>query len=352
MRILIASDAWSPQTNGVVTTLEKTITCLEAAGHNVLVVSPADFKTFHNPFYPEAAFVAPQFRKLHKMVKDFDPEYIHISVEGPLGWSLKAYCFYRGWQYTTAYHTKFPEYAHHLAGVPVCLGRAYVKAFHSGSACVMVATDSLAEELRSYGIKKLGMWRRGVDSSLFRPQTRNTRKYPIDKGPIAMYVGRVSKEKNIDAFLSAPNTDVPFQKYVVGGGPDEERLKALYPDAVFTGPKYGDELAEAFANADVFVFPSKTDTFGLVIIEAMACGVPVAAYRVTGPKDIIMHGETGHMSPDLAYSMRQAFLWVSRERCREAALGFSWESCTSEFVANLVRIKPCSIGPSSSQIST
>ena len=327
-KILIVTDAWVPQVNGVVTTLQTVISLLDKKGHDVKVISPDMFNTVPLPTYPEIKLAVLPKRKMERLIDAFAPEKIHIATEGPLGWAARAICLKRSWRFSTSYHTKFPEYANESAGIPLSLGYRIVKSFHGKSAAMMVATKSLEDDLKARGFTNLVTWTRGVDTKLYNPKQKPALKL---EHPVMVYVGRVSVEKNIEAFL---DLDMPGSKLVVGGGPQLERLKKKYPKVTFTGPKFGQELAAHYCSGDVFVFPSKTDTFGLVMLEAMACGVPVAAYPVTGPLDVLAGSKAGIMNVDLAKAIKQA-LEADPKAARTHALKFSWDSCADIFLTNL-----------------
>ena len=337
MKIAILTDAWLPQTNGVVTTMLHVVENLKLLGHDVLVISPSDFRQSRFMPYPDVRIAYPKLSKLEKMIRDFNPDYIHIVTEFTIG-ILGAYlCHKQGWRYTTSYHTKFPEYLKDHARIPLSIGYWMMKRFHKNSYRVLVATDSLKKDLDSRGFTNTSLWGRGVDQKLFRPREHNTKEYPDEHRPISMYVGRVSFEKNIEAFLK---TEIPGTKYVVGDGPVLASLKAKYPNAIYKGMLKGEKLAEAYANADVFVFPSKTDTYGLVLLEALASGVPVAAYNVTGPKDIILSKDIGSLSDkeDLTDSILDCLAIKDKSPCRKYAEQYSWEECAKKFVSNLMEI--------------
>lgn len=329
--IVIVTDAWFPQVNGVVRTLDTTRKHLIEFGHKVTMITPADFMTIPCPTYPEIRLALTTGWKLRQQLRRMRPDFIHIATEGPLGWLTRHYCKKHGIAFTTAYHTKFPEY---VAGrLPVSAERIYalLKRFHSASSGVMVATPSMEKTLHSHGIDNTRPWSRGVDLTQFQPSQALTLDYA---GPVWLYVGRVSAEKNIEDFL---DLQVEGTKLVVGGGPQLQELKTRYPDAVFAGPKFGAELAGYYAAADVFVFPSKTDTFGLVMLEALASGTAVAAYPVTGPIDVILDERVGVLHDDLEVAARQALSLHSAD-CRAYAERYSWEACARLFEQNLERI--------------
>jgi glycosyltransferase involved in cell wall biosynthesis len=328
MKIAIVTDAWLPQTNGVVTTLRRTGECLEIMGHEVLFVTPLDFKTIPLPTYPDIRLAIFPGRKVFRTLDNFEPDAIHIATEGPLGNAAKRYCKKRNLKFTTAYHTQFPYYVRLRAPIPVSLTYAFLRNFHRRSERIMVPTESQRQELINWGFKNVVIWSRGVDTDLFRIRDKS---FIQDPRPISMYTGRVAVEKNLDAFLTL---DIPGTKYIVGDGPDLEQLKEKYPAARFVGFKFGEELAKYMAAADVFVFPSRTDTFGIVMLDAMACGVPVAAYPVTGPIDVIEHGVTGIIDKDLKLAVEKA-LKLSADDARHYAEGHSWIAATKQFFSHL-----------------
>jgi len=332
MRITIVTDAWYPQVNGVVRTLATTGDELRAMGHEVKYITPQDFNTIPCPTYPEIRLALWPDRKIARMIEEAQPSAIHIATEGPLGHAARGYCIRRGLPFTSAYHTKFPEYVHARTGLPVSWSYSVMRRFHNKSSGVMVATESLRNELERWGIKNVKPWTRGVDIELFQPRP------PILDlpGPILMYVGRVAVEKNIGAFLAL---DRPGTKVVVGDGPQRAELERKYPDVVFVGAKEGEQLAAHYASADVFVFPSRTDTFGLVLIEAMACGVPVAAYPVPGPLDVVGDSGAGVLDEDLGKAVDGALL-IDREVPRAHAQNFTWRRCAEVFLQNLEPFGP------------
>ncbi|MEA1890975.1 MAG: glycosyltransferase family 1 protein [Pseudomonadota bacterium] len=332
MKIAIVTDAWSPQINGVVITLKQTLAQLTKLGHQVAVFNPSDFLTFPMPGYPEIRLSWLPGRKLGRMLDAFNADAIHVSTEGPLGQAARRYCLKNRLNFTTAYHTRFPEYLRLRLPIPFSLSYGYMRRFHNSASATMVATPSLERELRARGFTNLRRWSRGVDIDLFQPQ--NESHFSGDR-PIAVFLGRVAVEKNIKAYL---DLDITATKYIIGDGPEMDILKKQYPDAHFVGYKTGEDLVAHLASADVMVFPSLTDTFGLVLLEAMACGVPVAAYPVTGPKDIIENGINGWVDGDLAYAVEQA-LNVSPQRCKSYAEKHSWERATNQFLSNLVLAK-------------
>ena len=328
MRILLATDAWSPQLNGVVVTLQRTVAGLKDAGHEVEVIGPDRFRTFPCPSYPEIRLAFAPYRRFASLALAFAPDSVHIATEGPVGQAARRWCCGRGLSFTTAYHTRFPEYVHARIRLPVDLTYGWLRRFHAPASAVMVPTISIRDDLARRGFRNLALWSRGVDTTLFRPGPRLDRPW---QGPVFMCVGRVAVEKGIDAFL---RLDLPGTKVVVGDGPQRAELAARYPDVVFTGAKHGEELAAHFRSADVFVFPSRTDTFGLVLLEAIASGTPVAAFPVPGPRDVVQPGRSGVLDDDLAAAALAA-LMLDRPRVRDCALGYSWERATGQFLDNL-----------------
>lgn len=328
MKIALVSDAWAPQTNGVVKTLTMTVAGLEALGHEVRVFHPGLYRTLPCPGYAEIRLALLPYRKLAAALDEFAPDTVHIATEGPLGLAARRWCLRRGLQFTTSYHTQFPEYLRARLPIPLSVSYAYLRRFHGSAARTMVATPSMQRQLQERGFRNLVRWSRGVDVTLFKPSPTPMPDLPR---PVALYLGRVSVEKNIEAFLSL---DLPGSKVVVGDGPARAALEARYPQARFLGYRFGEELAGIVAAADVFVFPSRTDTFGLVLLEAMACGVPVAAYPVTGPIDVVRQGVTGVLDEDLQAATLAA-LKLDRKACRAQALENTWELATRQFLSHL-----------------
>ena len=329
MRLLLVTDAWFPQVNGVVRTLSRTKEELEGMGCEAQVVSPDAFRTMPCPTYPEIRLAAFPGRGIWKKIESFQPCAIHIATEGPLGLSARRICLKKGLPFTTAYHTKFPEYISARFPVPVSVGYRVMRWFHRPSRGIMVATPSLRRELEANGFGNIKSWGRGVDTELFRPREDADLGLP---GPIFLYVGRVAVEKNIEAFLSL-NLGVGT-KVVVGDGPQRLELSKKYPDVHFLGARHGADLARAYAAADVFVFPSLTDTFGLVLLEALASGVPVAAYPVTGPRDVVGGTDIAVLDEDLGKAALAA-LKISRTACRDFAERHTWRVCSEQFLSNL-----------------
>jgi len=329
LRIQLVTDAWSPQVNGVVVTLKNTVRWLEKMGHKVDVISPEGFRTVPMPTYPEIPLAVLPARKVARRIDEFGADAVHIATEGPLGNAARAHCIRRGLSFTTAYHTCFPEYVKPRFGVPLAWTYAWLRRFHSRSSAILVSTQTIAKMLEARGFSRVVPWSRGVDLELFQPAPD---RFGDLTRPVFLYVGRVAVEKNIGAFLAL---DLPGTKVVVGDGPQRSELERRYPEAVFVGSKSGRELASYYQRADVFVFPSRTDTFGLVLIEAMACGTPVAAYPVRGPIDVVTDPTAGVLDDDLGAAAMKA-LALDRERVQRFGARFTWEASTRQFVASLV----------------
>ncbi len=332
MRVLLATDAWEPQVNGVVRTLSRTIAEMRAMGHEVEVVSPDQFKTLPLPSYPEIRLATNAWEPMQERFKAFEPEAIHIATEGPIGLAARRLCLEWGLPFTTSYHTRFPEYLSARLPVPPAAGYAYMRWFHKPSGRVMVATPTMRDELEKRGFHNLSFWTRGVDTELFHPRREGEPDLFADLArPVFLNVGRVAVEKNVEAFLAL---DLPGSKVVVGDGPQREELMARYPAVRFTGARFGEDLAAHFAGCDVFVFPSLTDTFGLVILEAMATGAPVAAFPAPGPVDLLPGSGAGVCDDDLRAACL-ACLELDRAHVRRFAEGFSWRASADQFVTNL-----------------
>jgi glycosyltransferase involved in cell wall biosynthesis len=329
-RVLVVTDAWHPQVNGVVRTLEAIAAILRRRGHAVHLLTPESFITLPCPTYPEIRLSLFPKRRVAKVLESCGADAVHIATEGPLGIVTRRLCLKRGIPFTTSYHTRFPEYVNARFRVPPALLYAWLRRFHNAGAGMMVATESVRRELAARGFRNIVPWTRGVDTTLFRPR---------DKGflgdlvrPVWLYVGRVAVEKNIEAFLAL---SLPGTKLVVGDGPLLSDLRRRYRKrVVFAGAKDGEELARHYAASDVFVFPSRTDTFGLVLLEALASGLPVAAFPVAGPLDVIDGSGTGVLDEDLAAACHRA-LAIPAERCVRYAQRFSWEACAQQFLENL-----------------
>jgi glycosyltransferase involved in cell wall biosynthesis len=333
MRILVATDAWHPQVNGVVRTLTSLARSAATLGADIGFLTAEGFPSVGVPTYPGLRMALPNRREIARRIEQAAPDALHIATEGPIGWAVRGYCRRRKLAFTTSYTTRFPEYVSVRTGLPLSVGYAVLRQFHSAASVTMVATDSLRQELAARSFRKLGFWTRGVDTNLFHPNAPASLDLPR---PIFMTMGRVAVEKNLDAFLSL---DLPGTKVVVGDGPQKAALQAKYPIAVFLGEKKGEDLTAHLAAADVFVFPSLTDTFGVVQLEALACGTPVAAFPVTGPLDVIADHPIGALDNDLRAACLRA-LTMSRETCRAFALERSWENSARQFIGNLAVLKP------------
>ena len=328
MRILLVTDAWEPQVNGVVRTLKTTARELTSMGHEVRFLTPLEFRTLPCPTYPEIRLsLFPQGR-VNRTIGEFDPDVLHIATEGPLGMAARRFALRHDFPFTTAYHTRFPEYVYARFRLPLSWSYAWLRHFHGKSRAVMAPTQVVVDDLRANGFHNVRLWSRGVDGEIFRPQP-STR---LDSAPpIFLYVGRVAVEKNVEAFLEL---DLPGSKWVVGTGPALDRIRARFPQANYLGVLEREELARVYAAADVFVFPSRTDTFGLVLLEAMACGLPVAAYPVTGPRDVIGDSKAGVMHEDLRTACLAA-LELKREDALARARLFTWRAATEQFFGHL-----------------
>jgi glycosyltransferase involved in cell wall biosynthesis len=325
--VLIVTDAWYPQVNGVVRTIDETAGQLRALGIEVNLITPADYRTVPLPGYDEIGLSLTTRGPVIRRLEAFRPDAIHIATEGPLGWIVRGHCVRNKLPFTTAYHTQFPEYLR--ARLPVPIGATYrlARYFHKPATACLVGTPYLRAMLVERGFTNVAVWTKGVDTTTFNPGKREKLPYP---GPVFLSVGRLAVEKNVEAFLSTP---LPGTKLVVGDGPRLAAMKAAYPEVVFLGAQHGEPLAKLFASADVFVFPSRTDTFGLVLLEALASGTPVAAYPVTGPIDVIGTAPVGVLANDLREAALKA-LDVPREACRAYAEGFSWAASAEQFLAN------------------
>jgi glycosyltransferase involved in cell wall biosynthesis len=342
MKVLIVTDAWYPQLNGVVRTYEYLIKELEQKGHDVHVISPADFPmTIPMPGYKEIRLALSPYGHMKKLITAMAPDSIHIATEGPLGWAARNFCVHTGISFTTSYHTHFPDYvakrlAHYtpfLYGTIHEISKRVVRKFHAPAKVMLIATQSLEDELKAWGFKTpMSRLTRGVNHDLFFPAEDSV--FQQLKKPVALYVGRVAIEKNLDAFLAM---QWGGSKVVVGSGPSMEDLKARYPGVIFTGKKEGRELAAHYQSADVFVFPSKTDTFGIVLIEALAAGLPIAAYNVTGPKDIITQEFLGALTDnDLAAAAHKALdCGTKQQRSDFIKHHYSWAQAGQQFEAAL-----------------
>lgn len=329
--ILVVTDAWHPQINGVVRSLERTAEELSAIGVRVEFLTPQSFKTLPCPTYPEIRLSLTHKWSVRRMMDDFDCEHLHIATEGPLGLLAAGIARKRGQPFTTSYHTRFPEYVSARMPVPLSWSYAWMRGFHNAGNGCMVATKSLENDLRDRGFSNLMRWSRGVDEKLFKPYEGSVLPEDLPR-PIFMYVGRVAIEKNIKAFL---DLKLPGTKVVVGDGPQLDQLQREYSDTHFTGAKTGEDLARHYSDADVFVFPSLTDTFGNVMLEALACGVPVAAYPVMGPLDVIGGTGSGVLSENLQEAA-EAALDIPRDYCRNIALNYTWAASSRQFLDNCI----------------
>ena len=332
MRILIATDAWHPQVNGVVRSLDSMAAEARRLGASVEFLTPDGFPSIRAPTYPDIrlAFATPP--AVARRIEALKPDHIHIATEGPVGLAARYFCRRSGRIFTTSYHTQFPDYLAARFPIPRDLTYAALRWFHNGGAGTMVSTSSVARDLQGRGFRNIMRWSRGVDHALFRPRPASVLDLPR---PLFLYVGRVAVEKNLDAFLSL---DLAGTKIVAGDGPARADLEAKFPRAVFLGMRAGEALAQIYASADVFVFPSRTDTFGIVLLEALASGLPVAAYPVAGPKDVIGDSDVGVLDEDLGLACRRA-LTVPREKARDFALRYTWEESARQFLDNVGRAK-------------
>jgi glycosyltransferase involved in cell wall biosynthesis len=331
MRVLIATDAWHPQVNGVVRTLSSLAASAKGLGVSIEFLTPEGFPSVALPTYANLRLALPGRREIARRIAAAKPDAIHVATEGPIGVAARAYCLRRHLPFTTSYTTRFPEYIAARFPIPEALSYAVLRRFHGAAAVTMVSTLSLMSELRARRFGNLRMWTRGVDTDLFAPE----RVLPLDlPRPIFLTAGRVAVEKNLEAFLSL---DLPGSKVVIGDGPQEAELRSRFPAATFLGLRQGAELAGLIAAADVFVFPSRTDTFGVVQLEALACGVPVAAFPVTGPKDVIADHAVGVLDEDLRAACLNA-LKISREACRAFALTRSWTTSARQFVGHVDQV--------------
>ena len=332
MKLLLITDAWEPQTNGVVTTYKNVINELKASGLEIDVLNPGEFWKVPMPGYAEIP-LAINLWKVGGRIANSKADYIHVATEGPLGLAARRFLTKNKLCFTTSFHTRFPEYVNkRLPFIPVGYGYKFMRWFHNPSSRVMVTTPSMEADLKQYGFENMTVWGRGVDTELFRP---NGKSVANTRHPVFLYVGRVAVEKSVEEFLTL---DLPGQKIVVGDGPSRTELQKKYPSVEFAGYKFGRELAGYFACADVFVFPSRTDTFGLVMLEALACGTPVAAYPVPGPVDVVEQGITGFLNEDLK-SAALAALQLNRNDCRRYAEQRSWNACANTLYKSLVPIR-------------
>jgi glycosyltransferase involved in cell wall biosynthesis len=329
MRLALVTDAWSPQTNGVVTTLKATAAELERRGYEPRVICAQGVPSIACPSYPEIRLAISPGKHVARQLDGLRPHAIHIATEGPIGLAARRYCVERRVPFTSSYHTRYPEYLRARWPIPLKLSYGWLRHFHGRATRTFVSSETLRRELAGHGFANLHIWRRGVDLARFAPSAAGTARRP--GRPLLVYVGRVAVEKNLEAFLSL---NLPAHKLVIGGGPQLETLRARYPAVEFVGFRHGAELTQLLASADVFVFPSLTDTFGIAMLEAIACGVPVAAFPVPGPLDVIEQGVSGVLHENLAAAVEGALL-LDRRRCAEAAQGFTWQAATEQFIAGL-----------------
>jgi glycosyltransferase involved in cell wall biosynthesis len=333
-KLLLVTDTWHPQVNGVVTALTKIKEHLERDGWEVVVIHPRLFRSVPLPWYPELRLALSPGRSLRRVLRREAPDYVHVATEGLLGWHARALCRRHGWRFTTSYHTNFQLYAHMRGRLLLRPVQKLLRTFHGAATCVMVATPGLKRELEADGFGNVALCPLGVDAELFARKAAS----PMPKllQPVFAYFGRLAREKSPEEFL---NLDLPGTKLVIGDGPERERLEGRFGGhATFVGFKHGQELVEWLSLCDVMVFPSRTDTFGLVILEALACGVPVAAHDVMGPRDIIQNGVDGVLGEDLGKAALGC-LSLERSKCREKALRYSWKASTAAFRRNLVRAR-------------
>lgn len=333
MRIALVSDAWAPQVNGVVRTLTTTVGRIRAIGHAVETLTPDQFASIPCPTYPEIRLALRCGAAMARRLDGFDPDAVHIATEGPLGWAARRWCLANGQPFTTSFHTRFPDYLAMRTKLPADWFWSPLRRFHAAAATVFAATGTLEAELQGRGLPRTHRWSRGVDLTLFTPEGAPLADLADLPRPILLHVGRVAIEKNIEAFL---DLDTPGTKVVVGDGPALALLRQRYPHIHFLGALHGERLAAAYRTADALAFPSRTDTFGLVMIEALACGTPVAAYPVPGPLDVIGEHGGGVLHEDLARAVRDA-LTLDPAACAAIGRGYDWSVCTGQFLAGLVR---------------
>ena len=328
-KIALITDAWHPQVNGVVQTLSRVTDHLKNMGHQLEIIEPQSFKTLPCPSYPEIPLALFSSKQIRRRLEDFDPDHIHIATEGPLGISAWRCCAKKKWAFTTAFHTQFPEYLHHRCRFPLSISYALIRWFHNSSKGTMVSTPTIQKNLRDRGFQHVKPWCRGVDPNQFKPVPTVALDFPR---PIHLYVGRVAVEKNIEAFLALP---LKGSKVVIGSGPALAQLQQKFPEVHFLGKMKGQDLVNGYASADVFVFPSKTDTYGLVMLESLACGTPVAAYPVQGPLDVITDPSVGCLNDDLQVAIEKA-LTLNRDDALRFAQQHTWENCAQVFYDHLV----------------
>lgn len=337
MRILVATDAWHPQVNGVVRTLEETARAAVGLGATIDFVTPQDFATFPLPGYPEIRLALASSRGVRRVIEARRPDFVHIATEGPIGVAARRVCLDQGRAFTTSYHTHFPDYVRMRVGIPLAWSYAWLRRFHGAGQGTMVANPALGEELARRGFRHLVRWGRGVDTDLFHPRADVPRPLPR---PVFLSVGRLALEKNVETFL---HLDLPGSKLVVGDGPQLESLRRRFPAVHFVGKQRGEDLAQHYAAADVFVFPSLTDTFGIVVLEALASGLPVAAFPVMGPREVLTGTGAGVLADDLSGdALRRAALAcldLSKDRCRHVALRHGWTQSTRQFLDNVQKAR-------------
>ncbi|MEM1212595.1 MAG: glycosyltransferase family 1 protein [Planctomycetota bacterium] len=333
MKITLATDAWAPQVNGVVRTWQQVIHASTEMGHAWDVIHPGLFKTFGAPRYPEIKLAIAPGGGTRKRLDDFAPDAIHIATEGPIGRAARKYCLKRNLPFTTSYHTQFPYYLKSYFGVPRKWTYRFIRWFHGKAQTTLVPTKTIGDELNTNGLNNITVWSRGVDTDLFKPYEKTL--YADLPRPIFLYAGRVALEKNIEAFIAL---DLPGSKVIVGDGPVRKSLESKYPGNHWAGYQHGEDLARHYASADVFVFPSRTDTFGVVLLEANACGLPTAAYPVTGPIDVVQNGTTGVLDEDLGKAAT-ACLELNPEDCLDYARSNSWERCAQTVLDSVAPIK-------------
>lgn len=337
MHILVATDAWKPQVNGVVRSLESLASASRAFGAEIEFLTPLGFATIPLPTYGEIRLALVTRRAVAQRLEGATYDHIHVATEGPIGFATRSYCLRRKQLFTTSYHTRFPEYVATRTPLPEAITYALLRRFHNAACGVMVATASIAEDLRSRGFQRLMRWSRGVDHNQFNPSKATVLSLPR---PVFLYAGRLAPEKNIEAFLSL---DLPGSKLIIGDGPSRQALQSRYPQAHFLGMQPPDTLAVHYASADVLVFPSRTDTFGMVLLEALACGLPVAALPVPGPLDVIGSSGAGALDMDLRAACLAA-LSISREKARAHALTFTWAKSARQFLDNIATARAAAQG--------
>ncbi len=333
-RLLLATDAWRPQVNGVVRTIENTLTQLSAQGYEYEVIHPELFNNFPAPLYPEIKLAFPRQKTVARKIRDFQPDHIHIATEGPIGQRVRKFCVKNNYSFSTSFHTLFPDYLKALAGVPPSITWRFFRWFHSAAKSTMVPTHFIKDLLSARGFTNLNVWSRGIDREIFYPHEPVLSR----KGgkPILLYVGRVSREKNIEEFL---RLETESDKYVVGDGPIRAQLESKYPQATFVGYKKGHDLAAHFSSADVFVFPSKTDTFGNVVLEALACGVPVAAFPLAGALELVSQDtRLGAVDESLQIAVDAALKSGESSFCHEFSTRFTWQNAANQFISGLVPV--------------